>query len=238
MEWFSTEVMALAVTAATVGIVHTLLGPDHYLPFVALARSKGWTLRKTLAVTGFCGIGHVAGSIMLGALGIVVGSSLTGLVRIETIRGDIAGWLMLTLGLVYLAWGLKQAARKEVHAHAHVHVDGTVHNHRHDHRAAHLHPHRRGAGRFAPWALFIVFVLGPCEALIPLLMYPASQHNYAAVGLVAAVFAAATLATMTALVALGCLGAKRLPLGGMDRYVHALAGAAISLCAAGMLIGL
>jgi sulfite exporter TauE/SafE len=175
---------------------------------------------------------------MLGALGIVLGSSLAGLVRIETIRGDIAGWLMLTLGLVYLAWGLKQAARNEVHAHAHVHADGTVHNHRHDHRAAHLHPHRRGAGRFAPWALFIVFVLGPCEALIPLLMYPASQHNYAAVGLVAAVFAAATLATMTALVALGCLGAKRLPLGGMDRYVHALAGAAISLCAAGMLVGL
>ncbi len=79
MEWLSTEVLALAVTAATVGIVHTLLGPDHYLPFVALARSKGWTLRKTLAVTGFCGIGHVAGSIMLGALGIALGSSLTAL---------------------------------------------------------------------------------------------------------------------------------------------------------------
>ena len=177
MEWFSTEVVALAVTAATVGVLHTLLGPDHYLPFVALARSKGWTLRKTLAVTGFCGIGHVAGSIMLGALGIVLGSRLAGLVRSETIRGDIAGWLMLTLGLVYLAWGLKQAARNEVHAHAHVHADGTVHNHRHDHRAAHLHPHRRGAGRFAPWALFIVFVLGPCEALIPVLMYQSLRER-------------------------------------------------------------
>lgn len=237
MEWFSTEVLALVLTAATVGVVHTLLGPDHYLPFVALSRSKRWTLRRTLAVTGACGIGHVAGSIVLGALGIALGSGLAGIIRIESIRGDIAAWLMLTLGLVYLAWGLKQAARGQVHAHPHVHADGSIHTHQHDHRSAHLHLHGQGANRVAPWALFIVFALGPCEALIPILMYPAAQHNYAAVALVAAVFAVATLATMLVIVALGCVGATRLRFGRMDRYAHALAGGAISLCAIGMLIG-
>ncbi len=238
MEWFSTDILTLIVTAATLGVVHTLLGPDHYLPFVALARSKGWTLRRTLAITGMCGIGHVTGSILLGALGIAVGSSVAGLTRIESLRGDIAGWLMLTLGMLYLVWGLKQAARGNVHAHAHVHVDGTVHTHRHNHRSGHLHPHAGGKTRFAPWALFVVFVFGPCEALIPLLMYPAAQHDFVAVGVVTAVFAVATLVTMLAAVACVCFGASRLRLGGMERFAHAFAGGAISLCAVGMLVGI
>ena len=32
----ATEGLALCLTAVTVGVVHTLLGPDHYMPFVAM----------------------------------------------------------------------------------------------------------------------------------------------------------------------------------------------------------
>lgn len=31
---FPQDIILLAGTAATVGIVHTALGPDHYLPFI------------------------------------------------------------------------------------------------------------------------------------------------------------------------------------------------------------
>ena len=59
----SNELLIMIAAAATLALVHTLLGPDHYLPFVALARARGWTARKTAAVTALCGVGHVAGAV-------------------------------------------------------------------------------------------------------------------------------------------------------------------------------
>ena len=66
MEWLTADIVALAVTAATIGIVHTAIGPDHYLPFVAMSRARGWTARWTAVVTLACGLVHVLGSVLLG----------------------------------------------------------------------------------------------------------------------------------------------------------------------------
>ena len=54
-----TEWALLALTGATVGILHTALGPDHYLPFALMARAGRWSRAKTLWVTLACGLGHV-----------------------------------------------------------------------------------------------------------------------------------------------------------------------------------
>ena len=35
----SSELYLLVVTAASVGFFHTLFGPDHYLPFIVMAKS-------------------------------------------------------------------------------------------------------------------------------------------------------------------------------------------------------
>ena len=103
------ETGILIATAATIGVVHTLLGPDHYLPFVALARSRSWSLRRTVAVTAVCGVGHVLGSIALGFLGLAFGWALSGLVDFAALRGTVAGWLLLAFGLAYTAWGVRRA---------------------------------------------------------------------------------------------------------------------------------
>lgn len=58
----------LVLTAVSIGFVHTVLGPDHYLPFVAMSAARNRTSRKTMLVTAFCGVGHV-----LGFIGIVLG---------------------------------------------------------------------------------------------------------------------------------------------------------------------
>ncbi len=90
-----------------------------------------------------------------------------------------------------------------------------------------------------PWALFVIFILGPCEALIPLLMYPASQHSWWGLTVVVLAFAAATIATMTGNRLPGHPRPReRLPLASAERYVHALAGAALSLCGVGIVLGL
>jgi sulfite exporter TauE/SafE len=234
----------LLLTAVSIGFVHTVVGPDHYLPFVAMAAARNWTRRKTLLVTAVCGVGHVLGSILIGFVGIALGASLHRLQWLEGVRGDLAAWALIAFGLVYMAWGLKQAWRSRQHSHEHVHADGTRHRHRHGHhsRDEHVHPHLKldtdSVRSITPWALFVVFILGPCEALIPLLMYPASQHSWWGMGLVVAVFAVTTIATMTAIVMLALRGLDRFPLAAAERYSHALAGAALSLCGAGIVLGL
>ena len=47
-------------TTASLAIIHTFLGVDHSLPFVALARAREWSLTPTLFVTFLCGVGLVA----------------------------------------------------------------------------------------------------------------------------------------------------------------------------------
>lgn len=231
---------ALLATAATIGVVHTLLGPDHYVPFVALARSREWSLGKALGVTAICGVGHVVGSIALGALGVAFGWALSGLVTLEALRGSVAGWLLLGVGVAYTAWGVRQALRGgHRHEHVHAHADGTLHRHEHDHRKEHGHPHFGAVGRvLGPWSIFVIFVLGPCEPLIPLLLYPAAHGGWATVAAVAFVFAAATIATMVAVVAVGALGLSKLPAAGFERWSHALAGAALALCGVAVTLGL
>ncbi|MEO0364665.1 MAG: hypothetical protein AAF265_04125 [Pseudomonadota bacterium] len=243
IEWLTPEILTLAITAATIGIVHTAIGPDHYLPFVVLGKARQWTTRKTAMITLLCGVVHVAGSVLLGAIGVAAGLALRQLEWLEGMRGDLAAWLLLAFGLIYFVWALRRSSRAHVHTHAHVHANGQVHTHEHDHSREHLHVHATEQQRFVPWALFLIFAFGPCEALIPLLMYPAAAANWPGAVFVTGVFAIATLITMLSLVLVTSWGLGRLAGGHntvsfMSRHSHAFAGAAIVMCATLMLVGL
>jgi threonine/homoserine/homoserine lactone efflux protein len=78
--------------------------------------------------------------------------------------------------------------------------------------------------------MFIIFVLGPCEALIPLFMYPAAQNSAWLVVAVAVVFSVFTLLAMLVCVALTTIGIERLRLPATGRYAHAVAGASVAIC--------
>jgi hypothetical protein len=69
----SGDLTTLAVAAATIGLPHALLGPDHYLPFIAMSRARRWSLLKTSLGTLLCGLGHVGSSVALGLVGIALG---------------------------------------------------------------------------------------------------------------------------------------------------------------------
>lgn len=239
--------LALCLTAVTVGVVHTLLGPDHYVPFVAMAKAGNWPLAKTLRATTVCGLAHVTGSIVIGLAGLALGAAVMRLEEFETLRGDVAAWLMIGCGLAITTWGLVRAARsRPPHDHVHVHADGTVHAHAHRHDTDHLHLHVADAEKTAPqatpvwspWLLFLVFAFGPCEPLIPLLMYPAAKASWLTVAAVALAFAAATIATMSLAVVVLRSGISWMPTLGLQRYAHALAGAAILACGVLITLGL
>lgn len=236
----SQELVVLTVTAASLGLVHTLLGPDHYLPFIVLARARGWSRPTTAVVTVLCGLGHVGSSVLIGTMGIALGVAVARLEWIESARGEIAAWLLTAFGLVYMVWGIRRAIRKRTHSHLHHHLGGEAHVHSHQHGDVHLHPHPQGAAAktLTPWILFTIFVFGPCEPLIPLLMYPAASESAFGVAAVAGVFGVTTIATMLAMVMSLSFGLERMPTRSLERYSHALAGAAIFLCGVAIHLGL
>lgn len=225
------EAQILLLTAASIAFLHTVLGPDHYVVFTAMGKARGWRLSRTLRITLFCGFGHVLSSVIIGAIGLLLGAQLASLIEIESMRGNLAGWTLLAFGLMYFAWGLKKAGRDHSHSHVHSHGE-VVHVHAHDHHDEHKHVHDQQArNSITPWAMFVIFSFGPCEALIPLFMYPAAQQSAGLVMSVALVFGAVTLVTMLALVAITSIGLARfkLPLAGR-RYAHAAAGASVAFC--------
>jgi sulfite exporter TauE/SafE len=224
----SREIMLLAGTAATIGFVHTVLGPDHYLPFIVISRARRWGLSKTLFVSFLCGLGHVLSSVVIGFIGIAFGVAVGRLEGVESFRGGLAGWLLIGFGLAYMVWGVWRAIKKKPHTHLHLHAEDDEHDHAHVHQGEHYHLHGRANKKsLTPWILFTIFVFGPCEPLIPILMYPAAKHNMAGVVLVTVAFGLTTIGTMLVLISLSSWGLSFLPLGKLERYVHALAGAMI-----------
>jgi len=204
----------LAVTAATIGFFHTLIGPDHYLPFIAIGKTRNWSVSKTMWITFLCGLGHVLSSVVLGLVGVAFGMALGRLEAFEAFRGNLAARALIVFGFTYCVWGIHRALKSHSHSHAHSHPHGTV----------------------TPWVLFTIFVLGPCEPLIPLVMYPAAEHSVSGMLLVAGVFSVATVGTMMAIVLVSIWGIRFINLGALERFSHALAGAAI--CLSGLAIEL
>lgn len=200
-----TSINILFLTALTIGVTHVILGPDHYLPFIVLSKAGRWSLPKTMFITMITGIGHVIGSVVLGLLGVLLSLNLQRLEIIESIRGDWAGWLLTFFGFVYLIWALFNMN----HGHTHK-IDGQKFN-------------------STPWILFIIFALGPCEPLIPLLIYPAAKGNFISVIMVALIFSVSTIFTMMIAVYLGYYGLSLVKLQKLDKYAHVLAGTAIFL---------
>jgi nickel/cobalt transporter (NicO) family protein len=228
------DIDILLVTAASIGFIHTLTGPDHYLPFIVMSKARKWTNIKTLWITFLCGIGHVGSSVVIGIIGIALGLGVSRLNKFESLRGNIAAWAFVIFGFGYFLWGLWKVYRKKPHQHFHMHVDAPqqAHMHEHHHSMLENHTHSHSAVKpvnLTPWILFTVFVLGPCEPLIPLLMYPAAKTHLLAVALVTLVFAISTIGTMMIVVQLTLRGINFLPMKMFEKYMHAIAGAAICL---------
>ena len=221
------SIALLSVTAVSLGFVHTILGPDHYLPFIVLSEAKKWTIRKTMWITFLCGIGHVLSSVILGLVGIAVGISVNRLVEVESFRGSIAGWLFIAFGLVYMVISIRNLYRKRKHTHSHFHMGGDKHTHEHNHFEGHSHIHQNDVVKTTPWILFLIFAFGPCEPLIPILMYPAAQNNIAGSVLVSLLFAVVTIATMMGVVLAFKLGFSRINLKPIEKYSNLIAGTMI-----------
>jgi sulfite exporter TauE/SafE len=221
------SIALLSATAISLGFIHTILGPDHYLPFIVLSEAKKWTIKKTMFITFLCGLGHVFSSVVLGLVGIAVGISLSKLISVESFRGNIAAWLFIAFGLVYMIISIRNLYRKKKHTHSHYHIGGNKHIHEHAHIEGHSHVHETDVVKTTPWILFLIFIFGPCEPLIPIIMYPAAEHNIPGAVVVSLLFSVVTIATMMGIVLAFKLGFSKINLKPVEKYSNVIAGAMI-----------
>jgi len=224
-----TSLNVLLIAAASMGFIHTILGPDHYVPFIVMSKARKWKLKQTLFTTLYCGLGHLSSSIIIGFVGIALGYGISQIEGVESVRGSLAGWAFFVFGFSYMVWGIFKAIKNRPHTHLHSHGGGELHVHQHTHHTDHVHVHSKSAQLLTPWVLFIIFVLGPCEILIPLVMIPAANHDTYGIVAVTALFSITTILTMCATVTIGYYGLKVLPTVKIDRFMHAIAGATICL---------
>lgn len=264
------ELTLLIGSAAFLGFIHTLLGPDHYLPFIVLSKARSWSQAKTMWITFISGVGHVAGSVILGIVGIALGISVSKLEAIESQRGDMVSWLIIAFGLAYSVYGIYKYLNNGGHLHLpsflvpkkirqlrhftsfepeQINDNSYEHTHRHVHHKHHEHIHKvntseahehkhiheqKNIKNITPWILFLIFVFGPCEVLIPLLIFPASEFSVLGITAVSVVFGIATVATMLAVVYLGHKGTSLIKFKKGEKYFHLLAGLVILISGLGM----
>jgi nickel/cobalt transporter (NicO) family protein len=233
----STVLTTLAITGFTVAFFHAAI-PTHWLPFVLVARARGWNRAKTLLVTMFAGFGHVALTTLLG-----LGLAWFGLQLDEHIGEafpKIAGGVLVAVGLYYFwrQWrgagichhpvpgGHHQPDAQCGHeGEGHSHWDGEIQD-------SELVSQKKG-----DWAaisgLFLMLTLSPCEAFLPIYL-SGVQFGWRGFFVLSVILAAATFAGMLLFTWLALVGLEKIQIKKLERYEAGLLGGLFS--AVGLLI--
>ena len=172
------ETMVIASSAASIGFVHTILGPDHYLPLVAMAKTNGWSAPKTASYVAVCGTFHLLGTILVGALAIFLGLAYLNVETVQSLRTDFAGWFLLSFGAIYFAWGMNWAIREGKRS-----------------RGSSVFDNQKNAPfvRCTAFAPFVFLIFGPCVPLIQLTSSEEVDSNWFTSVLVLSVLCVTTI---------------------------------------------
>lgn len=202
---------ALITSTVLIAVIHAF-APDHWLPFVMIGKAQKWSTLKHVWITSIAGMAHVGSSVLLGGLGMLVGLATIELQGVEAVRGQIGVLLLTGFGVVYAVWGLKRSRN-------------------HHHHSFNLNEKKV----VTLWTLFAIFVLGPCEPLIPL-MFLATAYGLSGVVAITAVFGLITLVMMVGQTLLGASGLQLVKHEIAERYSHAMAGVVIALTGVFLLV--
>lgn len=223
----------LVLSSCAYAVIHALI-PDHWLPFVLLARTHEWSDRHLAGLAALAGLLHAGVSTLIAFAAIVFG---TGSARDLAQRTGhslefLSGALLIVFGLGYGFYAHLREAR------AHRRVDGPE---KAGEGRLHAHGHLLQGwlgGSLSGAALVAVIGISPCALLIPVL-FTASTEG---LGTMLAAIIGFTLCTVVTMIAVtltsvrllrATRGARRLDLPLVTRYGDLASGvliAAIGLC--------
>ncbi|MSU73314.1 MAG: hypothetical protein EXS43_13415 [Opitutus sp.] len=216
----STVLTTVAVTGFTVAFLHAAI-PTHWLPFVLVARARGWGHTKAIAVLALAGLGHVG---LMGVIGLAIawlGFQLDE--RIGRFFPWIAGGLLLAFATYYFyrQWsgrGICHHNPPGGHHHADEHC-GEAHANSHWHAELEDSPLvSRSTGDWTAVAgLFVMLTLSPCEGFLPIYL-SGVQFGWRGFVLLSVILAVATFVAMTLFTWLALIGFEKFRLNRFERY--------------------
>jgi nickel/cobalt exporter len=219
----SAALTTIALTGFTVAFFHAAI-PTHWLPFVLVARARGWSRPKVLAVTTGAGLGHVALTSLIG-----VAIAWFGFQIDHESFPRIAGGLLIAIAVFYF-WR-QWTGRGILHHHppgTHHHADERCgHEHGQSHWDAELKSSplvSRAAGDGAAiGGLFVMLTLSPCEGFLPIYL-SGVQFGWRGFFVLSGILAVATLVGMTLFTWLALLGFEKIRIKNLERHEAGLLG--------------
>ncbi len=214
------------LTTVITAVIHTLI-PDHWLPFVLVARAERWSVRRTLTLVSASAMLHVTVSILLAVVVVLAGRgaelAVTGLAdRLEA----VTAWVLILFGTVYGGWFLMRGG--------HVHSFG-IHPHHNPSDPDPAGPLGVRLKDLSGYTLTFAVGFNPCILLIPC-FYGAAQMSGLTLMAVAVAFAVSTVTSMAVMALLGLHGTSRLTSPFLTRYGEALSGGLIALIGVAVLL--
>lgn len=214
----------LFLSSCSTAVIHALI-PDHWLPFVLMARAQGWSERRAATLTGLAGVLHVLVTVVAGGLTIFVGSaSIHSLAeRSGHSLGFVGGFLLAVFGVAY---GIFRHLRE-----ASIHAAAGPERVEQSAAGGHVHVHghlleRWFHGALTAGALVLVIGISPCALLVPIL-FAASAAGLGAVLAAALGFGLCTIGTMVGVTIVGMRGMRRIELPFFTRYGDLISGALV-----------
>ncbi len=217
----NTSILAtLAATGFTVAFFHAAI-PTHWLPFVLVARARGWRDRKTMSVALAAGLGHVLLTSLLGLIVALLGFALDE--HFGELFKWIAGGLLIAVGAYFAIQQLRGAGLR------HHHLPGGHHHATeacgHEKDASHLEHELRESplveNKTGDWAaitgLLVMLTLSPCEAFLSVYL-AGVEFGWTGFFVLSAILAAGTLGGMTLFTWLALRGLARVDLKKFERY--------------------
>lgn len=148
------QTIGMLLAAAVVSLVHGLL-PNHWLPFVLIAKAQGWDKKRMLWVLCAAGTAHVAVAGGIALITLLLGLMIEPFIK--PLAHIVAPGIMIVFGLAFILFDLL-----------------TPRHHHHDlHEAA-----RTGmSDATAVISLVLSLALSPCEAMIPVFVSASTKAN-------------------------------------------------------------
>jgi len=228
----SDTAVLLFLSSCATAVIHALI-PDHWLPFVLMARAQRWSEKRTAALTGLAGLLHVLMSILVGGLVILMGATSARGIAQRTHRSleFLAGGFLVLFGLSYGLWA--HVRERRIHARTAPGGEdgpgppgGTLHDHGHLHGHGHL-LERWFREAVSGETLVVIIGISPCALLVPIL-FAASAEGAGALIAATLGFAASTIVTMVGVTHIAIRGIRRFDLPFLTHFGDLLSGMLIA----------
>jgi len=208
--------------------------PTHWLPFVLVARARGWSRLKTVLVTFCAGLGHVLLTSLLGLAVALVGFQFYE--RYGSYFPWVAGGVLFLMAGYYF-WRQWRGGGICHHSPPGGHHQPSEHC---GHEAEAEHSHWDHELQESPlvkidkgdWAavsgLFVMLTLSPCEGFLSIYL-SGVQFGWRGFFILSGILAVAALAAMTLLTWLTLVGLDRFRIKNFERYEAGMLGVLFSL---------